>query len=83
MHLHGSIPNVQSANYYGVSSGETADAARRAAETRKKLLTAGQSLATTPEETALVSQWLDGRHSQTLTGDAYHAAAIGRDPELG
>lgn len=85
MHIHGSIPNIQSANYYGVSSGDNAIAAKRAAETRKRLLKAGQSTGAenSPEAAALVSQWVDSRHSQVLSGDADRVAASGRDPELG
>lgn len=88
MHIHGSIPNVQSADFYSIASSERAAEAQRAAETRKRLLKAAQGLAAeagaeTPEATALVGQWMDARHSQVLTGDEYQAAASGRDPELG
>ena len=38
---------------------------------------------TDPDATLLIGQWLDSRHSQVLPGDEYHAAAEGKDPDLG
>jgi hypothetical protein len=85
MHIHGSISNIQGAGFYGVSNGERAAAAQRAAETRKRLLKAGQNGSDdlSPEETALIGHWLDARHSQVLGEDEYRAAASGRDPDFG
>jgi hypothetical protein len=31
----------------------------------------------------MIGQWLDSRHSQVLTGDEYHAAVEGKDPDFG
>jgi hypothetical protein len=39
--------------------------------------------AASPEETLMVSQWMDSRHSQVLTGDEYHTAASGKDSDFG
>lgn len=85
MHIHGSIPGIQAAGYDGVSKGQRAEAARRAAETRRRLLQAGAATETgpAPEEAALVGQWMDARHSQVLSGPAGSAAQAGRDPDLG
>ena len=85
MHIHGAISNVQGAGFYGVSNGEKAATAERAAETRKRLLKAGQSGPDdqSPEETALIGHWLDARHSQVLSEDEYRPAASGRDPDFG
>lgn len=88
MHIHGAIQNVQGAGFYGVSNGERAIAAQRAAETRRRLLKsahaldadAGQEMT---EESALVSQWMDARHSHVLTGDEDRATESGRDPAFG
>lgn len=85
MHIHGSISSVQGGNFNGVANGERAAEARRAAETRKRLLRAGEDGPDdlSPEETALIGQWMDARHSQVLTGENNHAAQAGRDPDLG
>lgn len=85
MHIHGQLLNVQGAGFYGVSNGERAAAAQRAAETRKRLLKAGQNEPSdaSPEETALIGQWLDARHSQVLSADEYRPAASGRDADFG
>jgi len=85
MHIHGNGMNVNAANLYSAAQGERAAAAERAAEVRKKLLKSASGLdaAASPEETLLISQWMDGRHSQVLSGDAYHAAASGKDPDFG
>ena len=64
MHIHSM--GVNPAGFYAASEGERAANAQRAAEVRKKLLkSAAQIEDATPEETLLISQWLDGRHSQT------------------
>jgi len=85
MRIHGELMNVQAANFYSAAQGERAAAARRAAEGRKKLLKSASEIeaSATPEETLLIGQWLDGRHSQVLSGDEYHAAASGKDPDFG
>ena len=90
MHIHGGMPNAQGTQLASVAGAEAAEAARRTAEVRKRLLKAAQTPGgdTTPEETLLIGQWLDSRgldsrHSQVLSGDEYHSAVEGRDPELG
>jgi hypothetical protein len=89
MHIHGASLAVSAASFHSAQLEERA-AARRAAETRKRLLKAGESAAAeaTPEETLLIRQWMNGsatdsRHSQVLAGDEYHTANSGRDPDLG
>jgi hypothetical protein len=84
MHIHGAGMNLNAANLYSAGATEKAAAARRAAETRKKLT------ANAPEiddarssETSLVGQWMDSRHSQVLSEDEYHPSAAGRDPDFG
>jgi hypothetical protein len=39
--------------------------------------------AATPEESLLIGQWMDSRHSQVLSEEQYHASASGKDPEFG
>jgi hypothetical protein len=77
--------NVNPANFYAASQGESAANAQKAAEVRKKLLNGAGQIegASTPEETQMISHWLDGRHSQTESSEEYHAAAAGRDPDFG
>jgi hypothetical protein len=86
MHIHPTGVGLHAINTYSLANERAANA-QRAAEIRKKLLKAAQSddldVSTDPDATLLVGQWLDSRHSQTLPGDEYHAAAEGKDPDLG
>ena len=86
MHMHPAAIGLQPISSYAAGN-ERAAAAQRAAETRKRLLKSAQSIesdaATDPDATLLIGQWLDSRHSQVLPGDEYHAAAEGKDPDLG
>jgi hypothetical protein len=84
MHIHGNSMSVQAANFYAASQGERTAAAQRAAEVRKKLLKSATTLdgSASPEETVLIGKWLDGRHSQVLSGDEYHAAC-NKDADFG
>ena len=85
MHIHESIPNIQQSDFYSIANSDRAAAARRAAQTRKRLLRAGQDGPEDlgPEETALIGQWMDTRHSQVLTGDEERPAVTGKDPDFG
>ena len=85
MHIYGNSMNINAANFYSVGNGERAAAAQRAAEVRKKLLKSASSLEgeASPEESLLIGQWLDSRHSQVLSQDEYHTAASGKDPDFG
>jgi hypothetical protein len=85
MHIHAISMSVQSASLYSTAQQERAAASQRAAELRKRLLKGAQSLesASSPEESLMINQWMDGRHSQVLSGDEYRAAASGKDPDFG
>ena len=85
MHIHGNSMSVNAANLYSAAQGERAGAAQGAVEVRKKLLksAAGIEAGATPEETLLIGQWLDGRHSQVQTEDQYHSSAAGKNQDLG
>lgn len=86
MHVHPAAVGLHAINTCALAN-ERSWAAQRAAGVRKKLLKAGQSSEsegnTDPDATLLIGQWLDSRHSQVLPGDEYHAAAQGKDPDLG
>ena len=86
MHIHPTGVGLHAINTYALANERAANA-QRAAEIRKKLLKAAQSddldVNTDPDATLLVGQWLDSRHSRVLSGDEYHAAAEGKDPDLG
>jgi len=85
MHIHGSNLSVSQASLYSAAQGERAAQAQRAAEVRKKLLTGAPAAdgASSPEETLLIGQWLDGRHSQVQSEEQYRPAAAGRVSEFG
>jgi hypothetical protein len=78
MHIHGSSMSINSINPFSA-------AAQRAANVRKKLMKSATDIegVSSPDETYMIGQWMDARHSQVLSGDEYHAAASGKDPELG
>jgi hypothetical protein len=77
--------SINAANFYTASQNEKADAARRAADVRRKLLKGAAQIegSATPEETLLISQWIDSRHSQVQSEKQYHTACSGRDPDFG
>jgi hypothetical protein len=81
MHIHGNMMNVQGANLYSVANGERAAAAERAGEVRKRLLK-GVEGGASDEETQMIGQWLDSRHSQVLSGDEYRTASSGNDSDF-
>jgi hypothetical protein len=85
MHIHGNSMNVNAANFYSAAEGEKAAAAQRTADVRKKLLKSASEIegSATPEETLLIGQWMDGRHSQVQSEEQYHASASGKDPDFG
>jgi hypothetical protein len=84
MHIHGHPMSVNPADFYAACQGEMAANAQRAAEVRRKLLkVAAQIEDATPEETLLISQWLDARHSQTESADEFHSTVVGRDGDFG
>ncbi len=86
MHIHPAAIGLQPISSYAAGN-ERAAAAQRAAEIRKRLLKSAQSgedeATADPDANLLIGQWLDSRHSQVLPGDEYHAAAQGKDPDLG
>lgn len=86
MHMHPAAIGLQPIGSYAAGN-ERAAAAQRAAETRKKLLSAAQAddldIGADPDAALLVGQWLDSRHSQVLPDDEYRSAAQGKDPNLG
>jgi hypothetical protein len=87
MHIHGQLPG---AGTYSVGNAARAATAERAAETRKRLLRAGQSRPgsrpgldgpddLSPDEMALIGRWMGLRHSRVLTDDEYRATEFGRN----
>ena len=84
MHIHGNSMIVNQTNFYGAAQGERAAVAQRATDVRKKLKSASDiEAAATPEETLLIGQWMDSRHSQVQSGDQYHSSVAGKDPDFG
>ena len=89
MHIHRQMPNMQAFNYEAANS-ERAAAARRAAETRKRLLSTGQAERAgidgpddlSPDEMAMIGRWMDSRRGQVLADDEYRPAGSGRGPGL-
>jgi hypothetical protein len=75
---------VNAANFYSAIQEERA-AAQRAAGVRRKLLRNASEIegAATPEESLLIGQWMDSRHSQVESEDEYRATNAGKDPEFG
>jgi hypothetical protein len=85
MHIHGLPTNFNDGGLGASAGANRAAAAQRAAEMRKRLATGAQGLdgASSPEETLMIGQWTDSRHSQTQSADEYHSSAAGRVPDFG
>jgi hypothetical protein len=85
MHIRGNSMSINAASFYSSAQNEKAAAAQRAADVRKKLLKGASEIegATTPEETLLIGQWMDSRHSQVERADQYRASASGKDSDFG
>jgi hypothetical protein len=84
MHIH--LSGVGMSSAYGAGNSERAAAAERAAETRRRLLKAGQSagaVADADEDVSLlIGQWADSRHSEVLPAAQYRNAEEGDDPDF-
>lgn len=85
MHIHGNSMAVNAASFYSASENERTAATQRAAEVRKKLLKGAAETdgSATPEETLMIGQWMDSRHSQVQSEDQYRTAASGKDLDFG
>jgi hypothetical protein len=85
MHIHGNPLSVNAANFYSAIQEEKTAAAQRAANVRKKLIKSASELegAATPEETLLIGQWMNSRHSQVQNEEQYNNSASGKDPDFG
>jgi len=85
MHIHGNSMAVNAANFYSATQEERATAAQRAASVRKKLIRSASDLEgmASPEETLLIGQWMDSRHSQIDSGEQNYINISGKDPDLG
>ena len=84
MHIHPSSMNLNP-TLTSAAGAEKAAEAQRAADVRKRLLKSAQSIpeGSSPEETLLISSWLDGRHSQSGSPQQNFANISGKDPEFG
>ena len=84
MHIHGNSMTINAANFYSTAQQEKA-AAQQAAGVRKKLIKNASEIegAATPEETLLIGQWMDSRHSQVQSGEQNFENVSGRDPDFG
>jgi len=84
MHIHGNSMTVNAANFYSATQEEKA-AAQRAAGVRKRLIKNASEIdgAATPEETLMIGQWMDSRHSQVESGEQNYINISGKDPDLG
>ena len=84
MHIHGNSMTINAASFYSTAQQEKA-AAQRAANVRKKLIKSASEIegSATPEETLLIGQWMDSRHSQEQSGEQNFESDSGRDPDFG
>jgi hypothetical protein len=84
MHIHPAA-GLNAIDPHAFANQRAANA--RAAETRKKLLKAGQSddseVNADPDAILLIGHWLDSRQTHLLPGDQYHSAAEDKDFDLG
>jgi hypothetical protein len=82
MHIHGNSMAVNATDFYSATQKEKAAAAKRAAIVRKKLVKTASEIET-PEETLLISQWVNSQHSQVESGEQNYINISGKDPDLG
>ncbi len=84
MHIHGPSSNSYAANLYAAGNDPRTAAAQRAADTRKKLQKAADSpdSGVFPEETVMINQWLDARHSQTQSAGEYKVSLSGSNQDF-
>jgi hypothetical protein len=77
--------SINAANFYSAAENDKTSAAQRAADVRKKLLKSASEIEdlATPEESLLIGQWMDSRHSQVESEDEYRTSAEGKDPDFG
>jgi len=80
MHIHGNSMTINAANFYSATQEERAAAAQRAASVRKKLIKRASEMegAATPEETLMIGQWMDSRHSQVQSEEQYDNSVSGK-----
>ena len=85
MHIHGNSMTINAANFYSATQEERAAAAQRAASVRKKLIRSASEIegASTSEETLMIGQWMDSRHSQVQSEEQYDDSVSGKDPDFG
>ncbi|MFY9855532.1 MAG: hypothetical protein WAK26_16805 [Terracidiphilus sp.] len=85
MHIHGNSMSINAASFHSAAQNEKTAAAQRAADARKKLLKGASEIegASTPEESLLIGQWMDSRHSQVLSEDEDHTATEGKNSDFG
>jgi hypothetical protein len=85
MYIHGYSMTANEGNFYSAAQVEKTASEQRAADVRKSLLKGAAEIegAATPEETFMVGQWLDSRHSQVESEAQYHASAAGKVPDFG
>jgi len=83
MHIHGHSMNIPTAGLYSAAQSERM-AARRAAETRRKLLkkASGIEAGASPDEMLLIGHWLDPQSDEGPGSDGYGAASSGRDSDF-
>lgn len=81
MHIHGQLPNIQSADFYSIANAERA---QRAAEVRKRLLKVSESVAggASPEETLLIGNWLQAAPKAVTAEDEYREPAEGTEGDF-
>lgn len=84
MHIHGAPPSMYADNLYAVANDPRTVAARRAAETRKKLSNAAHTLEgeSTFEEALLVAQWMNPQPTPARAADEYQLNYTGRNSDL-
>ena len=85
MHIHVNSMTVNAANFYSATQEERAAAAQRAARVRKKLIRSASEIesAASPEETLMIGQWMDLRHSQVQSEEQYPNSVSGKDTDFG
>jgi hypothetical protein len=80
MRIHGNSMSINAANLYAAAQEERAATAQRAASVRKKLIKSASEIdgAASPEETLMISQWVNSQQQQAQNKEQYSDSVSGQ-----
>ena len=82
MHIHSM--NFNANNIASAGAAESAAARQKAADVRKKLMSADSDLdaVSSPDETYMIGKWMNAAHAQPPGEDEYHSSASSKEQDF-